>query len=65
MDDRFKVELYPEQLQLIIDALTVAQWDSPAGIRAQYKAVKDYLEPINKQQSDFKKNFNLQNLENA
>jgi hypothetical protein len=57
MDDRFKIELYPEQLELIIDALTVAQWDCPTEIKVKYKAVQDYLEPEMKAQSDFKRAF--------
>ena len=55
MEWRFKIELYLEQLELIIDSLTVAQWDSPPEIKIKYKAVQDFLEPIARDQKIFLK----------
>jgi hypothetical protein len=56
MDDRFKLELYPEQLDVIISALALSCLaDPPDSLKAQYQAVYDYLKPIQKQKTDFKK----------
>lgn len=58
MNDQFKLELFPEQLDIIMLALAFSMSEYPPGkYRVEFQAVSDYLKPIQKMQNDWKNNY--------
>lgn len=55
MEWRFKVDLYPEQLELIIDALDFCQDVCPYKVGVKYKLLREFLQPIMDEQNKFLK----------